>query len=231
MRKKYKLLDLFCGAGGCSMGYFMSGFDVTGIDIKEQVRYPFKFIKGDAFDIDLNQYDVIHASPPCQGYSITKHIRKNEGKCYDYLIEKTREFLKKSGKLYVIENVNHAPLINPLMLSGNMFGLKVKRVRLFESNIYLIRPSQYYLGGIVHKKIFDVTGNSGGTIQEWREAMGVNWMIKKEITQAVPPVYTDWVGTQLINYLMLNQLRVNVEIPGLICQSKNRCGFVEPAAR
>lgn len=212
MRRKFKMLDLCCKAGGCSMGYYMAGFEVVGVDIEFQPRYPFRFIQSDMFDIDLSEYDFIHASPPCQGYSITRHLHKE--KAHDLLVDRVRTFLKASGKPYVIENVVGAPLINPISLNGYMFGLQVKRTRLFESNVPLYLPTRYYLGGIIPEKVYDVTGNSGGTIEEWREAMGINWMVKKEITQAIPPLYTEWIGTQLMNYLLSDDQGVFVDVPG-----------------
>jgi len=138
------MLDLFCKAGGASMGYYRAGFDVTGIDIKNQKRYPFDFIKADAVevlkDIDyLKTFDVLVGSPPCQTHSITQHLRNAQGKSTDKidLIPETREGFVTSGKPYVIENVPGSPLNNPLTLCGSSFGLKVRRHRLFESNIVL----------------------------------------------------------------------------------------------
>ena len=140
-----KLLDLYCKAGGASMGYQQAGFEVTGIDIKKQKRYPFEFIQADALEVmkDLNylrSFDVITASPPCQTHSITQHLRNAQGKSTDKidLIPQTREALVLSGKPYVIENVKGAPLIDPIQLCGSSFGLKVRRHRIFESNLKLI---------------------------------------------------------------------------------------------
>jgi DNA (cytosine-5)-methyltransferase 1 len=137
--RRPKLLDLFCGAGGCAMGYHRAGFDVVGIDIKKQKRYPFKFVQDDVMDVlrntsYLNRFDVIHASPPCQCYSVTKHL--SNGKHPD-LVAPVRELLLASGKPYVIENVVGAPLIYPVQLCGSSFGLDLRRHRLFESNMLL----------------------------------------------------------------------------------------------
>ena len=139
-----KLLDLYCKAGGASVGYARAGFEVTGVDIKKQKRYPYKFIQADALEIlqdedFLSQFDVLAGSPPCQTHSATKHLRIAQGKSTDKvdLIPQTREAFVKSGKPYIIENVPGAPLIDPVILCGSSFGLKVRRHRLFESNIKL----------------------------------------------------------------------------------------------
>jgi DNA (cytosine-5)-methyltransferase 1 len=140
-----KLLDLYCKAGGASKGYADAGFEVTGVDIKKQKRYPYTFIQADCLDIMqdldfLKSFDVITASPPCQTHSATKHLRVAQGKNTDKvdLIPQTRDALIKSAKTYVIENVPGAPLIDPIQFCGSSFGLKVRRHRLFESNIKLI---------------------------------------------------------------------------------------------
>ena len=137
-----KLLDLYCKAGGASKGYALAGFEVIGVDIRKQKRYPFQFIQADALEILADQkflstFDVITASPPCQTHSITQHLRNAQGKTTDKvdLIPQTRSGLIASGKPYVIENVMGAPLINAVTLCGSSFGLKVRRHRQFESNI------------------------------------------------------------------------------------------------
>jgi len=139
-----RLLDLYCKAGGASKGYQLAGFEVVGVDIKKQKRYPYEFIQADCLelmkDMDfLRSFDVITASPPCQTHSITQHLRNAQGKSTDKidLIPQTREALIASGKPYVIENVPGSPLINPIKMCGSAFGLKVRRHRLFESNIQL----------------------------------------------------------------------------------------------
>jgi DNA (cytosine-5)-methyltransferase 1 len=140
-----RLLDLYCKAGGASKGYADAGFEVVGIDIKKQKRYPYEFIQADCLeilqDLDyLRTFDVIAASPPCQTHSRTQHLRNAQGKSTDKvdLIPQTRESLIASGVPYVIENVPGAPLINPIQMCGSYFGLKVRKHRLFESNLKLI---------------------------------------------------------------------------------------------
>jgi len=138
---KPKLLDLFCCAGGAGVGYGRAGFDVVGIDITPQPRYPFPFIQADALTIDprfLALFDVIHASPPCQSYSDLAKRNRN-GHKWPRLIEPVREILQRTGLPYVLENVEGAPLNDPLVLCGTMFPkLRVIRHRLFESNVPLL---------------------------------------------------------------------------------------------
>ena len=205
---KPKLLDLFCGAGGASMGYSMAGFDVTGIDVKHGKRYPFTYIRADVRDYlnteYLSQFDVIHASPPCQTHSITKHLRNAQGKSTSKIdmIPEVREALIASGKPYIIENVPQSPLINPIQLCGSSFGLKVRRHRLFESNMSLIgstcnhttRPIGVY--GSLNDEI-PKGGKTAETIGQAREAMGMEWAIWSELVEAIPPAYTHYIGKQL----------------------------------
>lgn len=206
-----RLLDLFCGAGGASMGYYQAGFDVTGIDIVEQKRYPFKFIKGNALEyLDYaKHFDVIHASPPCQAYSITKHYNKDAPK----LIENTREFLEKTGIYYIIENVVGAPLKNPELICGASFNLgigeyKLSRHRLFETNWGFKAPKCEHSPG----KTIGVYGNGtnrfhieklgrGLKVKDYQEIMGIWWMTRKELSQAIPPAYTKYIGEQLLKNL------------------------------
>ena len=194
------------------MGYQQAGFEVTGIDIKKQKRYPFEFIQADALevmkDLDyLRSFDVITASPPCQTHSITQHLRNAQGKSTDKidLIPQTREALVLSGKPYVIENVKGAPLIDPIQLCGSSFGLKVRRHRIFESNLELVgsvcdhkaqgRPVGVY--GSMRDEI-PKGGKTATSIEEAREAMGINWMLWGDLVEAIPPVYTEFIGKQLM---------------------------------
>lgn len=215
-----KLLDLFCGAGGASAGYAQAGFDVTGIDLKHGKRYPFTYIRGDVREYlnpeFLSQFDVIAASPPCQTHSITKHLRDAQGGTTSKLdmIPEVREALIVSGKPYIIENVPSAPLIDPITLCGSAFGLKVRRHRAFESNLNL-------KGSICNHKLqgkpigvygamndtaqgldkvtgrYVIGGSTAKTIEEGRDAMGIDWMIWSELVESIPPAYTKFIGEQI----------------------------------
>ena len=213
--RKPRMLDLFCCAGGAGVGYSKAGFDVVGVDIDPQPRYPLPFIRTDALDLDpkfIATFDAIHASPPCQSYS---DLAKRNGNAHEWprLIEPVREMLIRSGLPYIIENVDGAPLLNPIVLCGTMFkGLRVLRHRLFEANFPIIRPP--------HKKhpichTFDkrkgqfgktnemrdfVSVNGGGncSVAAARDAMGINWMTKNELNEAIPPAYTQFIGEQLL---------------------------------
>lgn len=207
-RIRPKLLDLFCGAGGCAVGYHRTGFDVVGVDIKPQPNYPFEFHKGDAIAFCLDHYDgfdAIHASPPCKthtklkGFSAKHHI--------DF-VPQTKQLLRSLGLPYVIENVVGCPLKNPILLCGSMFGLRVRRHRLFQSNIKLSQPTCQH----GTEPVVQVNGQPGGSsrrdphlprhsLEEWKQAMGIDWMTSKEISQAIPPAYTEFIGRQLIEYL------------------------------
>jgi DNA (cytosine-5)-methyltransferase 1 len=209
-----RLLDLFCGAGGASMGYFQAGFtDITGVDHRPQPNYPFKFLPMDALEFVRrhgDEFDFIHASPPCQAY-----IQRNKNLVTKYpkLIDPVRELIKNQP--YVIENVEGAPLLNPARLCGTAFGLLVIRHRLFESNIPLVSSScnhwgsvasgdfagVYAFGGKGHRHgsgVRDVKNMPG---PPWGEAMGIDWMTQLELTQAIPPAYTEYIGKQALDIL------------------------------
>lgn len=219
-----KLLDLFCGGGGTAMGFHRAGFDeIVGIDIKPQKRYPFEFVQGDALEY-LAKYgylfDLIVAGPPCQAYSVTRAIHKNK---HPELIDETRRLLIASGKPYVIENVPGAPLINPLMLCGTMFGLGVIRHRLFECSPVIWFPpmqcnhngkaqalNQIHEGRRAYKwikdtyKFISISGHSFSP-QDGAEAIDIDWMTRDELSQAIPPAYTEFVGNEMIKMLKVQQ--------------------------
>jgi DNA (cytosine-5)-methyltransferase 1 len=219
-----KLLDLFCCAGGASMGYHRAGFEVTGVDIKDQPSYPFKFIKGDVIEIlkdkdFLNSFDVIHASPPCQGYSnATKpdsiYVHYSQGKDTPKLIEPVRNALINTGKYYIIENVAGAKeyLIEPFRLTGYMFNMPIERTRYFECNFPVAELKNITKRGYSKKYAEDngidyrdmsVTGKSRrkGSIDVWRKVMDMPWAGRGwELTEAIPPAYTKYIGEQILKY-------------------------------
>lgn len=218
MSDRPRLLDLFCGAGGASMGYYRAGFDVVGVDIKPQKRYPFEFILGDALEFCAThgrEFDVIHASPPCQAYSMTRRLKTSRIDHVD-LVAKTRALLIEANRLYVIENVPGAPLVNPLMLCGSMFGLTTIRHRLFECNPVIWFPPMSCRHGrrmpmwwksrrtaLKAGRTFEfitVVGKSF-LMSEAKRAMDIDWMVRDEISQAVPPAYTKFIGHQLMTAL------------------------------
>lgn len=226
-----RLLDLFCGAGGCSVGYSRAGFDdIVGVDNRPMPRYPFAFVQADAIatlmhlvnggrirpDImkdeptySISDFSAIHASPPCQRYSeMSRVLRSNQ---HPDLVDATRRLLADSGRPWVIENVPGSPLRNPLLLCGTMFKLKVIRHRLFESSIYLQAPGQRCWhpqrgkvgkAGVRNKKPGDWISVAGNVSRApAAAAMGIAWMTRAEIAQAIPPAYCEWIGKQLLSAL------------------------------
>lgn len=216
-----RLVDLFCKAGGAAEGYRRAGFEVLGIDIEPQPNYPFEFIQADALAFmdrllaggtwewkGLGLFDAFHASPPCQAYIRSGQVAK-DGR-HPKLIGPTRKLLEATGKPYVIENVPGAPLRPDLMLCGSMFGLEVRRHRLFESNMNLppwTPPCDH------SKPITGVYGHPHGQggawrngkrpmlpsdLPTWSRAMGIDWMTAAELAAAIPPAYTEFVGERLL---------------------------------
>jgi DNA (cytosine-5)-methyltransferase 1 len=217
------LLDLFCGAGGAAMGYHWAGFDIVGVDISPQPNYPFGFVLGDALVIgaqllSTDTFAAVHASPPCQAYSRARVLNRS---LHPELIDPTRDLLAEWGGPWVIENVEGAPLRNPVTLCGTEFDRRIacrdgvkrelRRHRLFESSIPLVGA-----GGCDHQhpaiSVFGHhgprntagRGNSyGGPVTERRSAMGISWMNRDEMSQAIPPAFTHHVGAQLLAELGL----------------------------
>ena len=211
-----RLLDLFCGAGGAAVGYHRAGFDVVGVDIVPQPRYPFEFHQADAMMFPLDGYDVIHASPPCQGYlnehfrvTPSGHVRRDHPK----LIGAMRDRLLAAGVPYVIENIPgaEAKMRDPFMLCGSSFGLTVRRHRYFESTELILAPTcQHHLQRVPqyptqHRPkvgqnplscVVQVYGNGKGA-SLWAGAMGIDWMRREELANAIPPAYTEHIGRQL----------------------------------
>ena len=211
------LLDLYCKAGGAAVGYSRAGFEVVGVDIAPQPRYPFEFVQADAIAYLIehgHEFDVIHASPPCQAYSVASKGHNGKAGTHPDLIEPTREAMKSTGRPWIIENVAGAPLTDPTMLCGTMFhGLRVIRHRLFESSVELTAPAHgkhplcYTMDkrkphyGKLNEMTAFVQVNGGGncTVKAARDAMGIDWMNKNELNNAIPPAYTEYLGRQLLD--------------------------------
>ena len=217
---KLRLLDLFCGAGGASKGYHDAGFEVVGVDINNQRNYPFEFHKADAMTFPFDGFDVIHASPPCQAYSITKHTHDKE---HPDLLNPTRQRLQASGLPYVIENVIGAEMPGSIVLCGSSFGLTatdvdgtplvLKRHRQFESNLLIegfpCRCSFYkakgykvggvYGGGSTDRFHAENVRHGGYTPSKAvrAELMGIDWMSIANLNQSIPPAYTTFIGLQI----------------------------------
>ncbi len=267
-----KVLDLFAGGGGAAVGLYLAGFNVTGVDIVPQPRYPFPFILADAIEVDLEGYDCYWASPPCQGYSIMNNLPWLKGRDYPLLILPTLERLEATGKPYVLENVMgarhgakglqkrglEAHGLEAGYLCGAMFGKPFYRHRLFATNfpwfapghpkhriklplhrlikgMPLLDPTQNPRPRRTETFIFSKTednrgvaswpnrrGNpQGGTLTAWQghpgdgvavghakgwrlaaEAMGIDWMKREELTQAIPPIYAQYLGQYLLSAVL-----------------------------
>lgn len=231
-----RILDLFCGAGGAAMGYHQAFPDaeIVGLDNVPQPDYPFEFQQYDLadtdleFDLDLFAFDLIHASPPCQIHSYLKH---GQGQAYEEahvdLVPWTRGVLQRSDVPWVIENVEHAPLIEPFRLCGTAFDLntealgvtwELRRHRLFETSFDVWAPPtcrhQHRPLGVYGDLSLNCRPNNPGRrapydseglpANDWKAGykeaealMGIDWMTPKELVQAIPPAYTEWIGQQL----------------------------------
>lgn len=237
-----RVLDLYCGAGGAAAGYAKEGADLAGVDILSQPNYPFEFARMDALrflsrlidgatwsipnkwgtrPVQLNDFDLIHASPPCQLYSAGN--RAHTANPHPDLVDVTRDLLKASGKPWVIENVVGAPLIDPITLCGRMFGLgatdtdgewlTLDRHRVFEASFPIHQPEHPK-----HDRALQVAGVYGGARRDkhearhvrhggyvpaelsvLRELLGIDWMSEKELFLAIPPVYTEYIYDQFVN--------------------------------
>lgn len=205
MKQALRCLDLFSGAGGAGMGYAQAGYEVLGVDHLPQPRYPFPFVQADALEylagVKHGDFDLIHASPPCQAYSVTRSIWGRE---YPDLVAAVRSELQRIGTPWVIENVPGAPMLHPVTLCGTMFGLKVYRHRAFDcSQLLLAPPCEGHTERCVAVgrptevgRFMTVAGHfSNGPAA--RHAMGIDWMTRDELAQAIPPAYTRWIAEQM----------------------------------
>lgn len=200
-----RLLDLFCCAGGASEGYRRAGFDVVGVDIAPQPHYPFEFHQADAMTYSLDGFDAIHASPPCQAFTEAGKQWRIAGKVYPDLVAPTRAMLQASGRPWVIENVPGAPLLNPTILNGSMFGLRVRRVRWFETSFdmpfFLLpkeEPSGFRMGRPVTEGGIITPVGHFSNVAYARRVMDLPWMTQGELAQSIPPAFTEFMGGFLL---------------------------------
>lgn len=204
------LLDLCSGAGGAAEGYRRAGWDVTCVDIAPQPRNPFTFIQADALHYlaeHFRNYDAVHISPPCQRFSGMSACRPGLSDDYPDLIAAARSLLELTGLPYVIENVPRSPLRPDLVLCGQMFGLELYRHRIFETNWFAWQPEHpkhvtpaSRAGHWKPGTIMSVSGHVA-PIAEAKRAMGIDWMTRDELAEAIPPAYTEHVGRQLIEHI------------------------------
>lgn len=210
-----RALDLFCCAGGAAMGLHRAGFEVVGVDIVKRTRYPFEFHQADALTFPLDGFDFIWASPPCQRFS---DLAKRNGNASDWpdLVEPIRQRLARTSASWVIENVEGAPLRDPVLLCGTMFpGLRVLRHRLFEVNFPLAQPPhgkhplvytmdkrKSHYGKLNQDAAFvQVTGGGNCSKAAAASAMGIDWMTKEEMNEAIPPAYAEYIGRAAIEHI------------------------------
>jgi DNA (cytosine-5)-methyltransferase 1 len=217
-----RALDLFCGAGGASMGLHRAGFDVTGVDIKPQPRYPFTFVQADAMEYPLDGFDFIWASPPCQAHTSLKVM--HNARIHADMIPATRAMLQASGIPYVMENVVGAPIDDTFYLCGTMFNLGVdvydgwrelRRHRVFEASFIVLVTECVHKGptiGFYGDHARDRRRKPGvrdrgvdfpdkDKLQLGRDAMDMPWADWRGISQAIPPAYSEFIGKQAIQYL------------------------------
>lgn len=210
MSRRYRLLDLFCGAGGAAVGYARAGFEVVGVDAAPMPRFPFTFVQANALDVlaDLDyvaEFDAVHASPPCQDHSamgnfgLAKHGT-------DWLVAATRDLLRWTAVPWVIENVAGAPMRADYKVCGCMVGLPlIKRERWFETSWggFGLRPPCHH-----PEKPIPIVGHGVPSsyrrkygsvpIEKRRAAMGIDWMNRDELAEAIPPAYTEYIGRELL---------------------------------
>lgn len=211
--RKPRIVDLFCGAGGAAKGYADAGFEVVGVDVNPQPNYPYEFVQYDAISFatmaSLASFDAIHASPPCQSFTAYRRRGDGVGDSYPDLIAPVRAAIRATGLPYVIENVVGAPLVDPVQLCGSSFGLDVRRHRLFETNWPLVAPPCNHAWQTPRFPPATNRTNLRSTVEvgAYRchklapAAMGISWMSNDELSEAIPPAFTRFVGDQLAGYL------------------------------
>lgn len=204
-----RALDLFCCAGGASTGLHRAGFDVVGVDIQHQPRYPFEFHQADALKYPLDGFDLIWASPPCQQFCALR--TREDLSRYPDLIEPIRARLIANGKPYIIENVPGAPIRKDVVLCGGMFGLRSYRHRLFECSFPVDQPAHPKHVVRVNRRgenrkahwanggFLTITGDIG--VYAGPEAMGIDWMSGEEMSEAIPPAYAEYIGLAAISHI------------------------------
>ncbi len=227
---KPRLLDLFCGAGLASIGYTEAGFEVVGVDIRPQPNYPYRFMQADALDVlcdtsVLRGFDAIHASPPCQAYSVATKFHRNQGGKYPDLLPPTRCGLLESGRPFVIENVPGAPLRPDVVLRGDQFGLHTLKKRWFElGGWWLMSPRMLTppKGTMADGDFISIFGSAsyrkwgrmphgwrpkfdrGNPRETWHFALGLPTWFRpsaKEMAEGIPPAYTKHIGGHLLEFL------------------------------
>ena len=214
MPLKFKCLDLFCCAGGAGVGISRAGFEVIGVDIAPQPEYPFEFVQGDALEADLTGFDFVWASPPCQCFTKYGNCRPNLADKYEDLIEATRQKLTAWGGAWIMENVIGAPLHNPITLCGSMFGLDVRRHRLFESNMpikaetcnhKMWEPNRFPGGRSRERGHARVLCRGTVEVGRWnipiatqQKAMGIDWITDlRKLSESIPPAYSEFLARQV----------------------------------
>lgn len=216
-----RILDLFCGVGGCSVGYARAGFEVVGVDHVRQWGYPFEFHQADAMTFPLEGFDAVHASPPCKAHTVANRVARARdaqrgGRLFQPdtdLLTPTLERLRAWGGLWIVENVPGAPMpSSSVTLCGSSFGLRVRRHRLFAASIELTSPECRHAEQGRPVGVYGQGGNwtrtapGGGGVKvsgpEAADALGIDWTNdQRTLSQAIPPAYTEHLGAQLLEAL------------------------------
>lgn len=209
---KPKALDLFCGADGATKGLQCAGFYVVGVDIQPQPHYyGDEFYQADALNFPLEGFDFYWASPPCQFGSMATQQWRSEGRVYQNLIPATRDRLIKTGLPYVIENVVGAPYLrNPIKLNGAFFGLMLRRTRYFETSFpidLILLPkeikSSVRMGRPINEGDIITPVGHFSNIPYAKKVMDIDWMTGKELSQAIPPVYAEFIARKFLEGIEL----------------------------